>query len=293
MCYRIFIHYMVCDVRPLMSTVADVTIQETPYVNPYVAPPSCRREFCPGHGAGFVIPEGNVCSYHPCCMRSAKELRCSKDCCPEQHKGNWKSAYLAHEPDVDECGHFRPLHYYIQDYRKVPSAEKRVAWTKAKLVDALYFRGETGEAPCETIAFIQARTSLFGNMRRLYLLREKLKERMKEFDRTNTSDIELTHSKKAISLIADRYRDAKDAASLMRSSVEESFNNLRLFSRRNEGTLEADFFREARRPNRRKTLERQLSSSSNVQIGRVEGACPYYLSNQAENISPFCKPNIV
>ena len=266
---------MICDRRPLMSTTADVTSHETPYVNPYVAPLSCHKDTCPGNGTGPAKPEGNVCSYHPCCTRVMKELRCPKDCCPEQHKGSWKSAYLAHETHVDECGHFRPLNYYVQEYRKVPGTGKHLVWTNAKLVDAQYFRGEATEAPCETLAFIQARMCLFGNMRRLYLLREKLRERMREFDRTNNSEIQSILSKEAISLIADRYRDAKDAALLMRSSVEDSFINLRLFSRSNEGVLEADFFREPRRPNRRKTLERKLSSSSNVQIGRVESARPY------------------
>ena len=265
---------MACDKRPLMSTISAPTSQETPYINPYVVPFSCNRDNCPGNAiqASAPIHEGNVCSYHPCCMRTVKELRCPKECCPDQHKGGWKSAYMSYEKDVDECLHFRPLHFYVQDHRRVPLTEKHHTWSKARLVDAQYFQGEATEAPYETLAFINARMCLFGNMRRLYNLREKLKERMKEFDRTNSSNIELTLSKEAISLVVDRYRDARDAASAMRGSVEDSFNHLRFFSRNNEGTIEADFFKEPRRPNRRKTLERKLSSAS---AGKVQGARPY------------------
>ncbi|KAL2759987.1 hypothetical protein ACRALDRAFT_1079105 [Sodiomyces alcalophilus JCM 7366] len=68
MCYRVYIHTLKCDVRPVLSD------GRNPLIDPYAPPSTCS---CP---PDQTLSSRLRCRHHGCCLLSAKTYECPKEC---------------------------------------------------------------------------------------------------------------------------------------------------------------------------------------------------------------------
>lgn len=168
MCYKLIIHTLHCDVRPLIAVCDDIT---KPLVDPYAVPKPC---YCKNREQ--EIRNRLRCEYgHSCCYMTAEQVRCRKENCEQVvrfHKyirrDISREAFFERGPAKDDEG-WAPLPVIDEEF-----------------CDLCY-------APCSTAEFARARESFLKEAKGLYEIMTQIRKTEAEIRQKSIHMMSLEH----------------------------------------------------------------------------------------------------
>lgn len=208
MCFRKFTHSLSCENHPLFTTVFEGRAHEL-IVNVFAEPTPCYRPACLADPKAQPLSVREKCPYHACCRISFVDLRCPKQCCPEQNekKGRLEGGVLglvsgpSYKNNVFECKHFACFHIYVFDFtRSVGDATK---WRDVRYPYPDLLREDAVEAPEESALFRDVRLNLFRAGQRLLIAKEAHGKAQRDWDSARARKDAL---KELVDAVEERFR---------------------------------------------------------------------------------------